>query len=546
MYLPLALGFAMQKPNLAYRWVYLQTNFMVAANVDKAEVLLERAKKAGYNGFVIADTKLDFLGTVGEPYYKNAKRFAAKAKSLGIDVIPVMASVGWADGLLHNNPSLIEGQQVRGAEFVAQGTEAVFSPDANAVYRNGGFEQGKGDQAVGFGFQDGIGSMTFLDSTVKHSGQQSLKMTNLNGNCRIMQSVPVIPHRQYHFSVWAKTQGLKSQFEIKALDSKTRSLADQDPRVKPDQDWTEHHLTFNSGESTKANLYMGFWGGNKGTIWLDDAKLEEVGLLNVIRRPTTPVRVRGESGTQYTEGKDFETISDPRAGTVPWVGGYEVFHAAPSIRLKSGGRIRQGERLKVDFNHALLLNDGKTSLCLNAPGTAALLAQQAQEIEKLWSPRGFFLGHDEIRSGGTDDDCLASGRTPGQTLAKNIADCVGYAEKAHPGAETYVWNDMFDPFHNAVDSYYLTGGSLKGAWEGVPKRTIIVNWYYNARMKNMPFFADRGHSQILAGYYDHNPTEIRDWLRDAAGIKGIAGVMYTTWVDNYRDLETFAKAAWGG
>ena len=39
-----------------------------------------------------------------------------------------------------------------------------------------------------------------------------------------------------------------------------------------------------------------------------------------------------------------------------------------------------------------------------------------------------------------------------------------------PSFETiYVWNDMFDPFHNAVNDYYLVRGDLKGSWEGLPK-----------------------------------------------------------------------------
>ena len=73
-----------------------------------------------------------------------------------------------------------------------------------------------------------------------------------------------------------------------------------------------------------------------------------------------------------------------------------------------------------------------------------------------------------------------------------------------------------------------------------------MDWYYDARKKDMPFFAGLGHKQILAGYYDHDPTEIRRWLDDAKDVKGVVGVMYTTWVGNYDDLEKFAQAAWGG
>ena len=62
----------------------------------------------------------------------------------------------------------------------------------------------------------------------------------------------------------------------------------------------------------------------------------------------------------------------------------------------------------------------------------------------------------------------------------------------------------------------------------------------------MEFFSSLGCKQILAGYYDGPPDSIKAWLSDGAKVKGIAGVMYTTWVGNYNDLEAFAKAAWGG
>ncbi len=536
---------AFRKPVLTYRWVYVGTNLQVSANVTKLETLMERARKAGYNGFVIADSKLERLGSVSDVYFKNAAQVAAKAKELGIALIPCMASVGYADGLLSINPNLIESEPVRGAEFVAHGSEATFSPEANAVYRNGGFEDFNGDTARGMGFQDNPGTTTFADRQTKHGGNASLRMTDPVGNCRVEQEIAVVPHRQYHLSVWLKSSGLDRQFEIKALDAQSQPMSEQDPAVKPTQDWTEHHLTFNSGDSKVARIYMGFWGGHRGSIWIDDAKFEEVGLLNVVRRPSCPVTVRGDNGTVYKEGTDYAPIVDPRMGSVPWPGAFEIYHPGPSIQLVRNTRIREAERLRVDFDHAVLMSDGKTSICLSDPATQAVIADTAARLEKLWHPSGFFLAHDEIRSGGTCDGCVASGKTPGKILADNLRMCVRSVGKVNPGAETYVWNDMFDPAHNAVAHYYLTKGTLEGSWEGLPKETVVVNWNFGQRQKSMAFFAGRGNRQVLAGYYDHDPAEIRTWLNDAANVSGISGVMYTTWQDKYDDLEAFARAAWG-
>ena len=93
--------------------------------------------------------------------------------------------------------------------------------------------------------------------------------------------------------------------------------------------------------------------------------------------------------------------------------------------------------------------------------------------------------------------------------------------------------------------YYLVKGDgpWYGSWKGLPPEVIVVNWHGHqpGRLESLKHFAARGHRQILAGYYDHPPERITDWLRDAAKVKGVIGAMYTTWRRNYDDLETFAQ-----
>jgi len=45
---------------------------------------------------------------------------------------------------------------------------------------------------------------------------------------------------------------------------------------------------------------------------------------------------------------------------------------------------------------------------------------------------------------------------------------------------------------------------------------------------------------LIAGYYDAPPAKVRDWLDAAKAYPGVEGVMYTTWENNYRDLEKFS------
>jgi hypothetical protein len=137
--------------------------------------------------------------------------------------------------------------------------------------------------------------------------------------------------------------------------------------------------------------------------------------------------------------------------------------------------------------------------------------------------------------------------TPGQLLADNVRKCTQIVRDISPNAKIWVWSDMFDHKHNAVDNYYLVNGTWAGSWEGLPPEVGIVNWAGHLKGANCAFFAERGHEQVLAGYYDgdRDGAAITAWLRNAEGVSGITGAMYTTWQQNYRYLEPWALAAWG-
>jgi hypothetical protein len=100
---------------------------------------------------------------------------------------------------------------------------------------------------------------------------------------------------------------------------------------------------------------------------------------------------------------------------------------------------------------------------------------------------------------------------------------------------------MFDPHHNAVKDYYLVRGDLAGAWEGLDKSVVIMNWNFDKRDESLKFFADRGHRQVIAGYYDGPVGQVKQWLASAETVPGVVGVMYTTWHGNYDHIEAFAR-----
>ena len=308
--------------------------------------------------------------------------------------------------------------------------------------------------------------------------------------------------------------------------------------MKPTQDWTEHHAVFNSQKFSDVHLYLGVWGAQSGDLWWDDAQLEEIAFLNLVRRPGAPLVVRTAEGRPLIEGTDFEKLIDPQMGSVPWAGEYDVYHEVPV--LKTG--LAAGTRLTADYYHVQTVYEGQVMICPSEPQTVELLRDQMRRMHTLWGARSYMMSHDEIRCLNHCAACQTRKMTPGQLLADNARTCIQIAREVAPGCQLYVWNDMFDPFHNAVPGpYYLVNGSLAGSWEGLDKDVKIVAWYFENRAESFKFFADRGHRYIIAGYYDGDPEQAQMWLDAARSVPGYEGIMYTTWRNQYRDLERFSQ-----
>lgn len=555
--LALPLMSCAQTDELRYRWFYLGTNFLVDDNVPSAQDLLRRAAAAGYNGVLLTDSKFGRLDAMPRRYFDNVATFKATADELGMDIVPCVMPIGYSESLLCHNPNLAEGIPVRDALFVAEGDSADVVADPPVELPGGGFEQYQGHRFTGWDWQDNAGESIFVDTEVRHSGNASCRMEGIDaadpqhGNCRLSRVISVSPFRQYHVQAWIRTEQFDTPANVRvfALAPDGRPLTYNALGVKRTQDWTCHHVVFNSLGYDQVRVYIGVWGGKGGRLWWDDVSIEEVGLLNVLRRDGCPLTVRGEDGIIYQEGRDFEPIADERMGTVPWSGAYEVYHEPPVIRLTPDSRITDGQRLRVSFYSPPIIYQGQVTCCLSEPEVYDLLRDQVERVEAMLHPPAYFMSHDEIRCANWCRACQERGMTPGELLADNVRRCTDIIRAVNPDARIFVWSDMFDPFHNAGerDYYYLVNGNWAGSWEGLDPDVIIANWYFKPREQNLPWFAGRGHKQILAGYYDRREFVIQQWLADARRLNApVVGAIYTTWQRRYDDLERWAKAAWGG
>ena len=171
-------------------------------------------------------------------------------------------------------------------------------------------------------------------------------VSNSKGACRLIQEVRVRPHACYRFSCWVKARDLKSaDFKLLAMGTSAggRSLTFHEGRLPTTQDWRQIEVVFNSLNEKAVTLLVGIWSDFSGTLWIDDLSLEELSLVNVLRREGCPLNVASEDGkTVYAEGKDYLPVRDPKMGAE---GGspFNFHHAGATIQLTETSAIKEGE-----------------------------------------------------------------------------------------------------------------------------------------------------------------------------------------------------------
>ena len=490
-----------------------------------------QAKADGYNGVV-------FSWNIAP---SKTAEFKQAARKNGLDLIATVM------GGPHDR-NYMEGVLSKDVLFVVHDGVVGFVPDNPTRVVNGDFEDVAGNHFKGWSFQDDEGVTTFADHEVTHGGKTSLRMESIGKNphnhCRLSQPLKLQPHRQYRISFWVKTEGLSpADPEVKILTPDTSgSISFQTFHADSTQDWKHYDLVFNSLDFAEGRLYFGTWSGKDGKLWWDDLQIEEISLVNLLRRPGCPVTVRAEDGTVFEEGRDFERLVNPQLH--PWI----AYHEAPRLKLAPGSRIHDGARLRVSYYHPIIVYQDRLTGCVSEPRIFDEWREEVKKANELLHPAAFFMSHDEMRVMNQCALCQSRHMSPGQLLADNVHRAAQIIREIRPDAEIWVWSDMFDPQHNAVDHYYAVNGSLAGSWKGLDKDMGIVNWNGGLKGKNCQFFADLGLRQVLSGYYDSDEdgTGIVEWIQATKGVPGIAGAMYTTWENKYGAMDVWARKAWGG
>lgn len=527
------------------RWVFVTKSLQTDQHVAEIREIAVVAARHGLNGMVLS-VRLDRLELQPPEYVERVRKVKAIADEHKLELIPQIFSAGYGGSVLGFDKNLAEGLPVKGALFVVNSGEARFEPDSPVELRNGAFDEYLDSRVTDFEHQE-TGAKIAIDTAVKKDGQASLRLEAVGaerGQARVSQHIEVRPYRAYRLTGWVRTESLdrRTAFRIQVLTADARNLTPFEPRLQPNQDWTKITVGFNSRNHEKLRVVIGAALAQPARLWMDEFHLEEVGLVNVLRRPGTPVIVRSDAGVAvrsdtgdrvYEEGRDFAPISDPNLD-------HRFDHDGPTIRILPGSRIKSGERLRVDYYHSQAIMRGQVTVCMSEPKLFEIWEEQARRIHQLLAPRRYLLSMDEIRLGGTDESCKRQTKSMAEILGQTFRRQVAMIRKNNPKAEIFTWSDMLDPNHNARANYYLVEGDYTGSWKYVPRDLRIVAWYYNRRKESLEHFSRLGFQTLAGAYYDGETVENpRGWLEALDRTPGALGIMYTTWENKYGLLPAF-------
>lgn len=490
-------------------WFWQSVNLADAAATARIAPLWRRAAAAGYSRVVLSDARFARPADLDGAYLARVRELRALAASLRLEIVPAAAIVGRGNGaLLAADPNLAEALPVRGAPFEVRGGIArpVSDPPVTLPARP--------DRAdLGIEVREGA---------VRIAGGVTGRATF---------TVTVAPWRLYHVSVRITGAGFSGEPRLRvSADGRELAFAQA---VAPKGDAPEtRDLVFDSQEHTRVTVGFSLSRASRGAITWSDWRIEEAGPVNLVRRPGITFRFNG-----LVEGRDHAPVIDPALGMRPWRGQFDTWHEPPVIHVNRP----DGTRLRASWWSAAVTGRGQVAVCLSDTAARARVREEIVRVREMFGARTVMLMHDEIRCIGQDASCEATGHSAGRILADHVRDCAAWAAPAR----VCVWNDMFDPQQNAVKDYFLVRGDLAGSWDGLAPGVTVVNWNGEHAEGSLRFFADRGHEQVWAGYYDGAADAIRGLLPALDRTPAVTAIMYTTWQERWDDLEAFARAARG-
>ncbi len=552
-----ALSLACTRPKqYTHRWVYaFGSTVETEAGLKQLKAIADTAAAHGLNGFVLPGRE-DRIDNRPPEYLKRLKELDAYLKEKNLELIPAIMSFSWGDAVYEDNRNLTAGLPVKDALFIVKDGMAHPAREFKVALKNANFEQHYSNGFPEWLSGEGADKILSSEESSAGEGNTSLRIRidhNFpNEDPVLTQKTDVQPHHLYRISYRLKLKHLNNNawgvFPIQVKGEDGRSLHYQIPHMSVDGKWHEYTIGFNSLNYERVRVMITSPATPEAEYLVDDLKIEEAGLINVLRRPGTPVTVRGDdNGVVYTEGKDYEKIIDPFRIDSMWneTIDFRFDHADPPVKILAGSRIRNGEKLRLSWYHPLYIYGGAFPMCMSEPEVYALLQKKVERIHEALAPKSYLVSIEEIRGGNTCAACSARQISMAEMLADCVHKCAAIIKASNPDAKCYLWGDLFDPNHNGSEregkNYFHVHGNYDHSWKYIPGDFIMIPWWDEIMDKSLEHYDSLGLNMISSFCFDNENAleKIKITMELSEKYDRHLGFMYSTWGNKFDRLGVF-------
>lgn len=523
----------------------------------------------------------------------NLMEIKREAETHGIEIIPEVMSVGSSEKILQTAYHLAEATPVRRQRLrlvETDGERILGIPSGDNLLRNYTFSGTRGQLRESWIIDD-----SFAQAVNQRELDKDLNVNALELDLNMATGIEVgqdgiffNPWHQYRLSFTLKTSAVSPADSdgavnfyatVRGLDEgRYVRMAHVDFKVSATQPETKYEMLVNSFHCKEGDFWFGFPKGSAGKAYISNVRLEEALGPNMIRRQdldstadekeVLQIALYNETtGDKLDEGIDFDEWRD----TAVEQGGFNHNRRDINIRFRPN-QVKLEDQISVSYYHATLPNAsyGKVCCSLRHPEVFEIFRQQAESINAIVKPKRWHIDHDEIRAMG--HDLLAKGEPPGAILAENLRKCIDLLRSIDADTGIVLYNDMYDPNHNAVDKTHkqsffpMVSGDFTDSWVGMDPTVTILNWQTaEKRMdpdaikswkESLKHFRVLKTPQVISGFYDVLPeagnaseyvTQRAEAMFSAAKEDGIevkpVAVCYYTTKRNSAFLKEFAEAA---
>jgi hexosaminidase len=194
------------------------------------------------------------------------------------------------------------------------------------------------------------------------------------------------------------------------------------------------------------------------------------------------------------------------------------------------------------YRHLAEDPDEPYAYCPSNPKSYELLFDIYEEAIRLFRPRTFHIGHDEVTNKGRfphDEVCREKGLN--RIFAEDVARLTEFLKER--GIRPMLWGDML--LHASEASDAGNAATVEAARELrslMPKEAVIADWHYAGVtvFPSLPLIRQSGLDVVAAGWW--NPLNVA-YLARSAGGAGALGLLQTTWVGRYPTEKVLANEA---